>query len=75
MPRKVTTETPVSSIAKEAGVSKGLMYNYFTGKEDLLLQLVNGMFDEVDCFFPSMKMSSLQINDLKTGSASAWMWW
>jgi len=28
--------TPVSLIAKEAGISKGLMYNYFKSKEDLL---------------------------------------
>jgi AcrR family transcriptional regulator len=28
--------TSISKIAKEAGVSKGLMYNYFNSKEDLL---------------------------------------
>jgi len=27
---------PVAKIAKEAGVSKGLIYNYFSGKQDLL---------------------------------------
>ena len=30
------SNTPVSKIAKKAGVSTGLMYNYFTGKEALL---------------------------------------
>ena len=32
--------TPVSMIAKEAGISKGLMYNYFSSKEDLLKQII-----------------------------------
>ncbi len=30
------SKTPVSKIAKKAGVSTGLMYNYFSGKEALL---------------------------------------
>ncbi len=30
------TNTSVSAIAREAGVSKGLMYNYFNSKEELL---------------------------------------
>lgn len=33
--------TSISQIAKEAGVSKGLMYNYFSSKEDLLKALIN----------------------------------
>jgi AcrR family transcriptional regulator len=37
----------VSMIAKEAGVSKGLMYNYFESKEAVLLTLVNDLFDRV----------------------------
>ena len=37
----------VSMIAQEAGVSKGLMYNYFESKEQVLLTLVNDLFDEV----------------------------
>ncbi|MDR1542801.1 MAG: TetR/AcrR family transcriptional regulator, partial [Prevotellaceae bacterium] len=28
--------TSISEIAKKAGISKGLMYNYFTSKEELL---------------------------------------
>jgi len=34
--------TSVSVIAKEAGISKGLMYNYFDSKEDLLKQIIIG---------------------------------
>jgi AcrR family transcriptional regulator len=36
----------VSSIAKTAGISKGLLYNYFKSKEDVLNELMLGMFDE-----------------------------
>ncbi len=34
--------TSMSQIAKEAGVSKGLIYNYFSSKEALLEEIVNG---------------------------------
>ena len=34
--------TSISLIAKKAGISKGLMYNYFTGKDDLL----NAIFEQ-----------------------------
>lgn len=33
--------TPVSLIAKTAGVSQGLMYNFFTSKEELLREMVS----------------------------------
>jgi len=32
--------TSISDIAKEAGISKGLLYNYFKGKEELLATMV-----------------------------------
>ena len=32
--------TSINQIAKAAGVSKGLMYNYFAGKEDLLNSII-----------------------------------
>lgn len=32
--------TPISMIAKEAGVSRGLMYNFFSGKRELLRALM-----------------------------------
>lgn len=40
--------TPISKIAKEANISKGLLYNYFESKEELLRQIV---FDGVDQIF------------------------
>ncbi len=37
--------TSISKIAKEAGISKGLLYNYFNGKEELLEAI---LMDAVD---------------------------
>ena len=47
--------TSVRSIAKEAGISKGLMYNYFESKEELLTRIV---MDYMSQFF-----NILQIKD------------
>lgn len=33
------TDTSISMIAKRAGVSQGLMYNYFSGKDELLKEI------------------------------------
>jgi AcrR family transcriptional regulator len=38
--------TSISKISKEAGVSKGLMYNYFESKEALLQILIGSLFDD-----------------------------
>ncbi len=35
--------TSISQIAKEAGISKGLLYNYYESKEDLLVALFSDM--------------------------------
>lgn len=40
--------TSIAQISKEAGVSKGLLYNYFHSKEDLLTTLVNNAINEGD---------------------------
>jgi len=40
--------TSISQIAKEAGVSKGLLYNYFLGKEDLLEKLIQNAMSQGD---------------------------
>jgi len=34
--------TSIAQIAKDAGISKGLMYNYFSSKEDLLKEILIG---------------------------------
>lgn len=48
MSQKGYESTSISQIAKEAGVSKGLMYNYFHSKEELLIQLINQTMGEGD---------------------------
>ena len=40
--------TSMQKIAKAAGISKGLIYNYFDNKEGLLHQIVNKAMDEGD---------------------------
>ncbi|MEA3317134.1 MAG: TetR/AcrR family transcriptional regulator, partial [Bacteroidota bacterium] len=37
----------ISIIAKKANISKGLMYNYFDNKEDLLKQIIFSGFAEI----------------------------
>lgn len=41
----------VSLIAKTAGISQGLLYNYFKSKEDVLNELMIGMMDALMCEF------------------------
>ena len=43
--------TTISHIAKHAGISKGLMYNYFASKEDLLSEIINRSIEEISTYF------------------------
>ncbi len=46
--------TSIHTISKSAGVSKGLLYNYFKGKEDLLKTLVvEGLSGFIEVFDPN----------------------
>jgi AcrR family transcriptional regulator len=46
--------TSISDISKEAGISKGLLYNYFKGKEDLIKEIaVKGMREFINIFDPN----------------------
>jgi AcrR family transcriptional regulator len=46
--------TPISKIAREAGISKGLMYNYFESKEELMLVVLKkGMDQLAELFDPN----------------------
>ena len=38
--------TSINDIAQSANISKGLMYNYFTSKEDVLQSIWDGLVDE-----------------------------
>lgn len=40
------TATPISKIAQKAGVSKGLIYNYFETKEDIVKGIIDSLFEE-----------------------------
>lgn len=43
--------TTISHIAKHANISKGLMYNYFESKEELLSEIINRSVDEISMYF------------------------
>ncbi len=43
--------TTISHIAKQAGISKGLLYNYFEGKEELLSEIIRTSVAEVYTYF------------------------
>lgn len=46
--------TSISEIAKKAGISKGLMYNYFESKEDLLKEtILHGIESLMEFFDPN----------------------
>jgi len=48
------TVTTISQIAEKAGISKGLLYNYFTSKEELLKAIMTGLTEQfVDMFDPN----------------------
>ncbi len=51
--------TSVSEIAKAAGISKGLMYNYFDSKEDLLITVLEYVLQQAfDTIFNSIAEKS-----------------
>lgn len=46
--------TSISHIAENAGISKGLIYNYFSGKEELVIEIMKkGFFDLMQVFDPN----------------------
>ncbi|MBX2877338.1 MAG: TetR/AcrR family transcriptional regulator [Saprospiraceae bacterium] len=51
--------TKVSQIAKEAGISNGLLYNYFGGKEELLRAIVKDAMDQNDAGWLKVLQSDL----------------
>lgn len=42
----------INQIAKKAGISKGLIYNYFDGKEDLLTEIIERSMNDFSSHFP-----------------------
>ncbi|MDC1106429.1 TetR/AcrR family transcriptional regulator [Prolixibacteraceae bacterium] len=54
---KNPAEVSIATIAKEAGVSKGLMYSYFKSKDELELSIMNSTIDEImEIFLVSNKV-------------------
>lgn len=47
--------TTINHIAKHAGISKGLMYNYFKSKEDLLSEIIDKSTGEIYNYFDTNK--------------------
>ncbi len=58
-------ETSVSKIAEKAGISKGLMYNYFKNKEELLEAVVLDGFTKITELNYSMKKEEKPVEKLK----------
>jgi len=56
--------TSVSMISKEAGISKGLMYNYFASKEDLLKRIIIGGLKQFTMFLNVKDVSNVQKDEL-----------
>ncbi len=56
--------TTVSLIAKEAGISKGLMYNYFYSKEDLLKTIIIGGLEKFAQFLTIADTDNIKKTEL-----------
>ena len=57
--------TSISMIAKEAGISKGLMYNYFESKEKLIVEIMDGMIEEMLSMFDPNHDGVLEAHEMK----------
>ena len=52
--------TNTAEIAKEAGVSTGIVYQYFQDKHDILMEAIDRHMDDV--FFPMLKVKNIKID-------------
>ena len=57
-------QTSISTIAKRAGISKGLMYNYFDSKDELLKAIVFSGMDSLIQFFDTNQDGILTRDEL-----------
>lgn len=55
----------IAAITKKAGISKGLIYNYFESKEHLLREILDIAFEEMMPFFDPNKDGILEPHELK----------
>ncbi len=56
---KGLTAAKMSDIAKKAGVSYGLVYNYFTSKEQIIIELVNNGLSSIQELIDEIKKTPL----------------
>lgn len=57
--------TSINDIANHAGISKGLLYNYFTSKDELILEILLKGFNELVKVFDPNKDGMLTPDELK----------
>lgn len=62
--------TSIAQIAKDANISKGLVYNYFDSKEDILKSLVTLAFNQGDNLMEEM----MAIDDAKVTLRNIFAW-
>lgn len=63
--------TTTDEIARKAGISKGLVYFYFSSKEEILTRLIEQIFDEVGGELPNCADPLQFIEQLLTGFKAA----
>ncbi|MFB6318566.1 TetR/AcrR family transcriptional regulator [Saccharicrinis sp. FJH54] len=57
--------TSISMIAKKAGISKGLLYNYFESKDELLESILQIGFEEINEIYDLNKDGELEIHEME----------
>jgi len=58
-------QTSINRIAAAAGISKGLMYNYFESKEALLQNIMDTLADEFDVMIDPDRDGQITLNELE----------
>lgn len=58
-------DASIDDVAQKAGISKGLMYNYYKGKEALLAEMVESRIDEINAVMQAAAALSSPSEQLK----------
>ena len=59
-------KTSIKNIARHAGISQGLIYNYFESKEELLMAIINRSMEEISQYLGPDKNSFLSEKEFET---------
>jgi AcrR family transcriptional regulator len=57
--------TTINHISRHAGISKGLMYNYFKSKDDLLTEIIDRSISEIYIYFDADRDGILSGNEFE----------